>query len=390
MGEDVAGMVSPVNSVTRRTAFYMAAIVLWVVSFVFGIYHLTFLFTAVVSTFALSFLWVKVSHLSLRVSVRGPSEVTCGDEFELTVEVANDSKLMRSLIEVMLPKQRWLNAINGSQRILLAIPAHRSVSVEFKLKALKRGVYNYDHVLILVRDPFGLFNDVKRFPCECKVVVLPKVVNIYAMWHVAGEVLTEVSYGDGDVSRLGMEFYGVREYRPGDPWRRIHWKATAHTGKLSIIELEREKQGNVILLVDCDVHSHWGSGVNASIEHAVTIAASIANELLLAGATVTLVAEPFVQSPGLTVDVPRELKTLLYELAAIEPSSAPSLAEVVQKLRQVYGRSVGIVAVCTARTPNTERIVSECDACAIVYDGFARITHGVHDSDSQILRLPMV
>lgn len=390
MGKELAETVPPVSSFTRRIAFYMAAFVLWVVSFVFGIYHLAFLFAAVVSTIILSFLWVKVSHHSLYASVRGPREVSSGDELELTVEIANSSRLARSLIEVILPKQRWLKALNGSQRIVLAIPAHGTASVSFGLKALKRGIYKYDHIMVLMRDPFGLFSDVRRLQCDCEIVVLPKIISMPDVWHVAGHVLTEMSDGDGDVSRLGMEFYGVREYRPGDPWRRIHWKATAHTGKLNIVELEREKQGNAVLLVDCSLRSHWGDGLDASIEHTVTIAASIANELLSAGATVTLVAEPFVQSPGLTANGVHELKALLYELARIEPSSAPPLVEVVQKHRLTYGRSVGLVAIATARTPDIERIIAECDACAIIHNGFARIVHGIRDGEGRILHLPVV
>lgn len=382
--------VPSVSSFTRRLAFYMAAFVLWVVSFVFGIYHLAFLFAAVVSTIILSLLWVKVSHRSLHAMVRGPNEVMCGGEFELIVELANNGMLTRSLVEVVLPTQRWLSAVTGSQRMVLTIPAKSTALVGFKLKALKRGIYSYDHITVLIRDPFGLFSDVKRLRCDYKIAVLPKVVSIPDVWHTAGCMLTEMGDGNGDVSRLGMEFYSVREYHPGDPWRRIHWKATAHTGRLSVIELEREKQGNAILLVDCDSRSHWGDGLDASIEYAITIAASITNELLSAGATVTLVAEPFVQSPGLTATGIHEFKAILYELARVEPSSAPSLTEVIQKHRQIYGRSIGLVAVATTRTSNLELAIAECDACAIVHDGFVRIVRGARDMEGRTFHLRVV
>src|SRR5439155_1591409 len=39
-------------------------------------------------------------------------------------------------------------------------------------------------------------------------------------------------------ARSGNELFGVREYRRGDPLRRIHWRSSARHGRLAVREFE--------------------------------------------------------------------------------------------------------------------------------------------------------
>jgi uncharacterized protein (DUF58 family) len=48
----------------------------------------------------------------------------------------------------------------------------------------------------------------------------------------------------------GTEMFGVREYRPGDPLRRIHWRSSARHGELIVREFE--PPGVQILGIFCD------------------------------------------------------------------------------------------------------------------------------------------
>ena len=389
MQSELHDSLLPFGSFNRRFAFYMAGFVLFVVGFVFGIYHLYFLFAAIMSALLLSSFWVRVSHRALRVEVKGPSEVTCGDEVEITAEIANGGMLARAFVEVSLPKMRWLKPIDTkhTQRTVLLIPPNDVASVSFKLEAQKRGIYEYNHVLVLARDPFGLFCAVKAFPCSYRLTVLPRVISIPFVWNTAGYVFGELSESNGEMSNIGMEFYGVREYHPGDPWKRIHWKVTAHTGKLSVMEFEREQHGNAVLVVDCDKRAHWGDGVNASIEHTAMLTASIASELLRLGASVTLIAEPFITAPGLVVDNYGELKVLLHELARIEPIDAPSVSEVIHKARKLHRRSASLVAVLTKNSNDAKQVAQDCDICVSIHDGFAVIEANALNV-KHMLRLP--
>ncbi len=46
------------------------------------------------------------------------------------------------------------------------------------------------------------------------------------------------------------EFYGVRPARPGDPWRRTNWHASARSGSRYVNEFSLERTGDVLLYLD--------------------------------------------------------------------------------------------------------------------------------------------
>ncbi|HDD69464.1 MAG TPA: DUF58 domain-containing protein, partial [Candidatus Korarchaeota archaeon] len=47
-----------------------------------------------------------------------------------------------------------------------------------------------------------------------------------------------------------MEFYGLREYSPGDDLRRIDWKASSRLGRLILREFLKEKESDVYIILD--------------------------------------------------------------------------------------------------------------------------------------------
>ncbi|MBP66162.1 MAG: DUF58 domain-containing protein, partial [Euryarchaeota archaeon] len=48
----------------------------------------------------------------------------------------------------------------------------------------------------------------------------------------------------------GSEFYSLREYVPGDPFKNINWKAFARTGDLMVNEKCRDAVTDLYLLLD--------------------------------------------------------------------------------------------------------------------------------------------
>jgi hypothetical protein len=114
----------------------------------------------------------------------------------------------------------------------------------------------------------------------------------------------------------------VREYRRGDDLRRVHWRSSAHAGDLMVRREEQPWQSRATLFIDNRAPAHRGTGLGASLEYAVSAAASIAVHLSSRGYRVRLVtaggdADPSWHDVG---TVGSEAGALLESLAVLRPA----------------------------------------------------------------------
>jgi uncharacterized protein (DUF58 family) len=86
-----------------------------------------------------------------------------------------------------------------------------------------------------------------------------------------GGVALATSIGDSE------EFVGLRDYRPGDPLQRIHWKSYARAGEPVVREYQDEYFERHALVLDTFAVDGVAGGERAeAFEEAVSIAASFA------------------------------------------------------------------------------------------------------------------
>jgi uncharacterized protein (DUF58 family) len=121
------------------------------------------------------------------------------------------------------------------------------------------------------------------------------------------------------------ELHGLRDYRPGDPMRRVHWKATARRGKLTVREYEDSIPPRLTLFLELWLPDAPDDTARQRLEEAISLAAGIVREwrresgarLTLAGAA----AEAFVLDgpPGSTVTT-----HMLEILAVAQGTSTPT------------------------------------------------------------------
>ncbi len=161
------------------------------------------------------------------------------------------------------------------------------------LHTTRRGLFRIGPAVIEASDPFGL---VRRFwvdPDVRFITVLPRVVPLGQGQPLGHRPIHEVPRRRSlfeDPSR----FLGLRDYRPGDSLRRIHWRATARSGRMQVKLFEPAVLEGVLLAVEMG-KAAWGPGSgegesNPTLELAVTAAASIADLVLGGGQAVALLS----------------------------------------------------------------------------------------------------
>jgi hypothetical protein len=128
----------------------------------------------------------------------------------------------------------------------------------------------------------------------------------------------------------------LREHRPGDPFRRIAWKASARRGQLLVREYEREERDVVWVLLDASVELWAGEMGRAPLDVAIDEAAAVALRHLRRGDFVGVAGRrPHARVHRARCD-PRHALTLMAApcaTGASMPSAATSKTDVVPACR---------------------------------------------------------
>lgn len=147
-----------------------------------------------------------------------------------------------------------------------------TLDVSVRGEALRRGNQHFQSVTVARADPLGLTRGLLRLAAPANVLVLP---HRYALPPITlpgsrryqpGGVALAASVGNSE------EFVGLRDYRPGDPLQRIHWKSFARAGEPVVREYQDEYFERHALILD----TFAGTEHAAAFEEAVSIASSLA------------------------------------------------------------------------------------------------------------------
>ena len=130
----------------------------------------------------------------------------------------------------------------------------------------------------------------------------------------------------------GYDFYGVRDYVPGEEFRRINWKASARLRELLSNEYESERTTVTLIVVDQTVPFLLGGYV----DYEVRLAASLARMLLQAGNKVGLLLHGAYRSWVYPSFGKRHMIKILENLSGSEvgPSTLP-LDYVLERMASV-------------------------------------------------------
>ena len=207
----------------------------------------------------------------------------------VTVENVGDDALRECRVVDGVPAA--LSVVDGSARAHCSLAPGDAATVEYVVEA-RRGVHTYEAVLAVVTDRAGAVEErhVVHAPDElaCVPALGDATRDVPLREHTtryAGNVAT-------DEGGAGLEFFGTREYRRGDPLSRVDWNRFARTGALSTVEFREERAASVTLVVDGRAAGYVApdsSGPHA-LDRAVDAAGALYDALVASGNRVGVAA----------------------------------------------------------------------------------------------------
>ena len=187
--------------------------------------------------------------------------------------------------------------------------------IQAEVRPVHRGKLNLTAIHVSRPDKLGITRRSQTIPVDSSILVLPKRYRVPPLnlpgsrKYQPGGVALSSSIGES------MEFESLRDYRPGDPVRRIHWRSWARTGKLIVKEYQDEYFVRHGLVLDT-----FPSANNPAIfEEAVSVAASFACSVLTQESLLDLLfvgADAYRFTAGRGLGGPEKM---LEVLACVEP-----------------------------------------------------------------------
>jgi len=262
-------------------------------------------FTFATCLLTVSLVWALFFKARMTATRMLPRFCTAGTTLQYRITVENQSRTLQSGLEVIedyfeiqfLPGQDELEPSKGGEgsngspgkasgrflsrfarrgKFTLAPLPHLEpgshAEVRLEITPRRRGRLYFRTLQVACPDPLGLFRAIISFPVEQSLLVLPRRYQVPDLSlagtrkYQSGGVALASSIGDSG------EFIGLREYRPGDPLRRIHWKSWAKVGKPIVKEYQDEFFVRHALVLD----TFLAAETSRAFEEAVSLAASFA------------------------------------------------------------------------------------------------------------------
>lgn len=314
-------------------------------------------------------------------------QVQIGDTVAVVVRLKNRSgwPIPWLLLEDLLPRRALIHQppdleVIGRRLKLISFRRQAEKTIPYQLRCHRRGYYQLGPLVAETGDVFGLYRRYRVLSEPVFLQVSPQVVPLMGFDIASRRPIGEVRMSHRlfeDPTRVA----GVRQYQAGDPFNRIHWRATAATGTLHSKVYEPSSIAGATLVLDFHERSFDPGHEPVRSELAVTMTASIAAAICEMGQQVGLVTngrdaadrvrargwhhEPFssrnrAQATGMLDDSDRlrpqlvptmrsnaQLKRILDVLARVEQTDGLTLAQLLSETSGRIPQSATVIAVLT-------------------------------------------
>lgn len=287
------------------------------------------------------------------------ARVERGGRIRVTLDVEAPRGLGVVEIHQELPEEFELVEGNNFHLLTLGMRPRR-IQWTFTARCPKRGEWELPPVGLRLVHPLGLSESPPMTAGEpFTLLVTPRPVAAT----IPRDMRTRARrpFPDGDAARMGVatnEFRELREYVPGDPPRRINWKATARrigsgASEVPLVnQTEWEGKKMVWIIVDGHPRLSVGTNIEDARERAADAALSLMEQYLRRGYQVGLAIARAGKLPSLSpgtgeaqIRRARDLLSRIMEPASID--SGPSLMAVLTRDAAHFHRGRPLVVLVT-------------------------------------------
>lgn len=245
-------------------------------------FRVEFFFTVlylIAGIYLLSRLWMRGAARQLRGARAFVDRAFTGDRVAVRLTIHNDGPLPLLWLEVdeQLPVE--VRAAPFERRVV-TLGGRARWHCDYMLICSRRGRYAVGPTLLQTGDPLGIARQTLRLARRDELLVYPRVVPLLRLGLPTRSPLATLP-ATAPLFEDSSRIIGTREYRRGDPLRRVHWTATARTGQLVVKQYQSAIARETQICLDLREGGYAARGRYDAIELAIVVAASLANHLIV-------------------------------------------------------------------------------------------------------------
>jgi uncharacterized protein (DUF58 family) len=230
-----------------------------------------------------------------------------------------------------------------------------AVRQTYEVRLPDRGRYVAGPMTLSSRFPFGLVRCTLPLEEAREIVIYPRLGELSATW-----LRSQVTPGRGTAGtrrpgRAPGDTFAVREWRPGDSSRWIHWRKSARYGELIVRQFEQTGDRQLAIVLDLWQPTAAEPSAKQAVEDAISFAATLLasacqgpSRRLLLG----IAGDPISRLAGRTS--PLYLKEASHRLALAQASHEDRRMELWESLQRDLDGGTAVLLVST-RTMEMEQ-----------------------------------
>ncbi len=196
------------------------------------------------------FLAAPKPETALTLSRTVDEKLSLGVANPITITAQNKSQMALRLRVRDLPPPTF-DLDGPAERTLILPPDPRPLAFAYQVTPPAKGDFDFGDLFFRYPGRLGLIERQGRVAAGQTIKVYPNLVETakYELLARRGRLM-QLGIRTAKVRGGGSEFESLREYVPGDEYKKIDWSATARRGKLISRQYEAERSQNIILMLD--------------------------------------------------------------------------------------------------------------------------------------------
>lgn len=206
--------------------------------------------------------------------------VVRGQQVRLTLRIHNEKPFPFPLMRIKIAEP----APPGVRELNFNLAAGSQADFDLDLECPHRGDFVVGMTVIDFIDLFGVVRipfDMRLLPYyrEKRLLVYPRLIDLPGL-NLPLPGLPSAARSTGASEDTSEPYASLRDYRPGDSIRLVHWPASLRQQKLLTRQFDPAGEPKILLLLDLSEPSGDSEAVQAAVDTCCEVAASAARQLI--------------------------------------------------------------------------------------------------------------